>query len=1058
MLSRLVIVIFFMTAIALTLVPRSQAQTTTATISGVVTDESGGVLPGAQTTVENVETGVRRAVTTNARGLYLVPQLPPGLYQITVAMPGFETLVRTGITLTVGQQANLNLVMTVGAITQQVTVTGEAPLVNTTGSEVSGVVEERRILDLPLNGRDFTQLALVQPGILSLRNTDSIAQKGFGTRLSMAGSRPDQTAWLLDGTNIKSMSNFGTPGSASSLMLGVDAVREFQVLTSNYSAEFGGTSGGVINLVTKSGTNEFHGTAFAFHRNDNLDARDFFDIPDKPEFKRNQFGGSLGGPIKKDRTFVFGNYEGLRERLGLTNVAVVPDENARRGLIPDGKGGLEQLVVSPAVRPYLDLWPKPNGGNILDKSGNLSGLATLFAPASNSTNQDYLVARVDHHITDNQTIFSRFTFDQGQNIRPDTVPITNNPVLTRTRYATVQYENIITPQFLATSRVAYNRTNLFADVTLNIDYPANLFIFNKNVPPNFGFPGVATFGPSDRNVFGNVQNLYQIAQSFFYAQGSHSFKFGVDFQKVGLNTDGGPRDSGAFSWNSMRDFLLDNRLRSFAVKVPGSTSQRSFVQKVIGLYFQDDWNLSPKFTLNLGLRYETFTTPKEKWDRIAVVKDWVTATSFDTNVPFWRNPSKKNFSPRVGCAWDPQGNGKTAVRGGAGIFYPNLLGAYFRTPSVKNPPFAAFIETVQGNLASAVSDVDRVGPTLLSATMTPNTFMEIFQYDLDTSYEMKFNLTVERQLGGNVSVSAGYLGGRGVHLWRTADANAAPSILVDGRPFVAAGTPRLNPKTGVGTTRYSDAQSFYNGLQIEVKKRFSRGFQIQSSYTWSKTIDDATTGLALTDFLENATPQPYAPKSDRGLSALHLGQNLVINGVYLLPSPLKSGFLSYFSDGWQISSIFSASSGTAFSPRVSGRNAPDLSRSAVLQHPDLVAGRSFSSSILGDPNQYFDSSAFTLPPPGFYGNAGRNILIGPGFANLDFSLLKSTPVGIKEGSKVEFRAEFFNLFNRVNFGVPAEAQRQVFNATTRAPIAGAGKITRTIGTSRQLQFGLKLVF
>jgi len=302
----------------------------------------------------------------------------------------------------------------------------------------------------------------------------------------------------------------------------------------------------------------------------------------------------------------------------------------------------------------------------------------------------------------------------------------------------------------------------------------------------------------------------------------------------------------------------------------------------------------------------------------------------------------------------------------------------------------------------------------------------------------------------------GYLAGRGIHLWRTADVNAAPPTIVDGRPFVAPNTPRLNRNTGVGTTRYSDAQSFYNGLQVEVRKRFSQSFQFQSSYTWSKNVDDSTTGVALTDFNEGATPQPYNPKADRGLSSLHLGQNFVLNGVYLFPAPGIPGLANHLLGGWQLSGIFSASTGTPFTVYMAGRNAPDLSRNAERQHPDLIAGRSFKDMIRGGPDQYFDPTAFALPPPGFYGNAGRNILIGPGFANVDFSLMKTTPLGISEGSRLEFRAEFFNLLNRANFAVPSFTQ--VFNAASRGPVAGAGRITRTVSSSRQLQFGLRLVY
>src|SRR2546430_1328801 len=340
------------------------AQTTTAAFQGTVTDTAGAVIPAAQVTASNVETGLKRTTTTNEAGRFLLSELPPGSYEITVTLPGFETLVRKGMTLTVGQQANLVLSMNVGAIDQQVVVTGDAPIVETTQSSVAGVVEEKRITDLPLNGRDFTQLALVEPAVVSLRNTGTgEVGRGFGTRMSIAGSRPDQTGWLLDGMKINSNTFFGTPGSAGGGLLGVDGVREFQVLTANYGSEYGGTSGGVINMVTKSGTNQFHGTVYEFLRNDAIDAAAWEDNAfgnGKPPFKRNQFGFSVGGPIRKDQTFFFFNYEGLRQPKGFTNVAVVPDENAHKGLVPAANGGLQQVKIADSIADLLKLWPTPN--------------------------------------------------------------------------------------------------------------------------------------------------------------------------------------------------------------------------------------------------------------------------------------------------------------------------------------------------------------------------------------------------------------------------------------------------------------------------------------------------------------------------------------------------------------------------------------------------------------------------------------------------------------------------------------------------------------------------
>lgn len=1052
------------------------AQTTTGTISGSVTDETGSVLPGAQLSIVNMATGVKRSLTADSAGRFVASQLAPGTYEVSVTMTGFETLIRSGIVLNIGQEAKLTLSLKVGAVTEQVTVTGEAPLLNTSSSAVTGVVEEQRIQELPLNGRDFSQLPLVQPGVSAIRNGDTTVSKGYGTRVSMGGSRPDQTAWLLDGTNIKSMSNFGTPGSAAGVMLGVEAVREFQVLTSNYSAEFGGTSGGVVNMVTKSGTNDMHGSLFEFLRNSKLDARNFFDIPSKPAFKRNQFGGSLGGRIRKDRAFYFGNYEGLRQRLGVTAVSIVPDADARRGFIGGAGGTLQPVTIAPEIRPYLDLLPLPTGAS----QGAGSGTATLFAPASSPVNENYFVTRVDDHITEKQSIFARFTFDEGTLAAPDQVPLTTSQIVAHTRYATVQHDYIVSPTLLMTTRAAYNRTRLAADEIALISYPKSLELFAPGYLPTLAATGINTFGPGSQNVQYRIQNIYSFNEAMQYIRGAHSMKFGFQFDHAGANINiTGAGFNGNYTWNSLTDFLADNRLSAFAGLAPGGSSTRTYMQYVYGTYFQDDWKMRPNFTWNFGLRYGPFTAPTEKWGRISMVKDWVTATRYQTDIGMFKNPSKKNISPRVGFAWDPHGDGKTAVRAGVGLFFVDLLSPYYLTPGGKNPPFAGATASVlrngQGNLATSVADMALIGPSLLNPVLTPNILLEILDWNLNSSYEMKFNFTVQRQLPGRLSLSVGYLGDRGVHLWRNSDANDSPFIRVDGRAFVPAGTPRVNRNAGAGTTRHSDAQSFYNGLQVELKKNFSHGFQFQTSYTWSKNVDDATTGVANTDFNEGVSSQAYQTKMDRGVSALNVGQNLVINGVYMIPSPVHSGLMLHVVDGWQVSTIFSASGGTPFSPRVSGRNAPDQSRSTGGQRPDVVAGRNSENMTsgatagcvsgtsrvaagrkLGTPDLYFDPCAFFLPVPGFYGNAGRNIVVGPGYMNLDFSVTKSTPIHLGEASRLEFRGEFFNLMNRANFALPSSIQ--VLNPANGQYVAGAGKITKTVGTSRQMQFGLKLIF
>ncbi|MSO20036.1 MAG: TonB-dependent receptor [Acidobacteria bacterium] len=1051
-------------------------QSTTGTISGTVSDESGAVLPGAQVAASNTATGAHRTVSTDAVGRYVITQLPPGSYDISSSMTGFGTLVRQGVTLALSQQVTLHLAMRVGAVSEQVTVTGEAPLVNTSSGTVSGVVDETRIQQLPLNGRDFSQLPLVQTGVTDVLTGDNAMSKGTGARISMGGSRVDQTAWLLDGTNIHSPSFFGTPGGAAGVMLGVDAVREFQVLTSNYSAEVGGSSGGVINMVTKSGTNTIHGTLFHSIRNSAVNARAMNDIPDKAALKWNQYGGAIGGPIRQDRTFFFANYESIIRRSGATQSPLVPDDALRLGLVPDtnAPGGRRQVNVAASVRPYLDIWPRAN-----------SGAGVHFFSSPNPINEHYVVGRLDHAFNDKQSLFLRFTLDNGDITSPDPLPITNTETEMNTRYATLGHDYIISPTFLLSTRLAANRTLLGSDEIALVDYPVSL---NKLLPGylfSVGYTGVTSIGINTQNVIRHAQTLFTLDERAQYIRGAHAMKFGVQIDRVESSRRGGSAGlNGSMGWSSAELFLTDARPLTFSAAAPGLDNARTYLQYLYGVFLQDDWKIRPHFTLNLGVRYDPSTGPDERHGRESTVNDWTTATAFQTDIGLFNNPSKRNISPRVGFAWDPKGDGMTAVRGGFGLFFMQLLSAHYVVQGAKNQPYFATTSAILGNLASVEADLAANRAALLSPNFGGEiTFLEITQWDLNPSYEMKFNLSVERQFSNSLSVTLGYLGGRGIHLWRNTDVNNSPYVLdASGRPLVVAGTPRVNPRAGVGQTRYSDAQSFYNGLQVEVKKRMSSGFQLQTSYTWSKSVDDSTTGVANTDYNEGSASQAYLTKADRGLSALHVGQNIAVNGIWAIPSSADSGLVSHILGGWQLSGIFRAKSGTPFSVKVTSRNAPDQSRGANLQRPELAPGRNqenitagttagcgtgagaiAAGQALGTPTRYYDPCAFVRPPvpvgfavgSGYFGNLGRNTLTGPGLVNFDFSLSKSVPLGLSEGSEIKLQADAFNIFNRNNLGLPATG---ALNPLTGAYIAEAGRINTQVTRPRQMQFGLKLIF
>jgi hypothetical protein len=723
-----------------------------------------------------------------------------------------------------------------------------------------------------------------------------------------------------------------------------------------------------------------------------------------------------------------------------------------------------------------------NGGSV---GGANSGVGAHFFSSPNPINEHYWVGRLDHQINSAQSLFFRATIDNGEITSPDPLPITTTESEMNTRYATLAHDYVASPSFLLSTRLAANRTLLGADEIPLVDYPSSLEKLLPGYLFTVGYTGVQSIGINTQNVIRHAQTLWTLDERAQATRGAHSMKFGITMDRVESSRRGGSAGlNGSMSWAGVEQFLTDQRPQTFAGAAPGLDNARTYVQYLYGFFFQDDWKARPNLTLNLGLRYDPSSGPHERHKRESTVDNWMTATAFQTNIGLFNNPSERYWSPRVGFAWDPQGNAMTAVRGGFGLFYMQLLSAHYVVQGAKNQPFFATTNAILGNLGSVVSDLAANRAALLSPNFGGEiTFLEITQWNLDPSYEMKFNLSVERQIGRNASLTVGYLGGRGVHLWRNTDVNNAPYVLdAAGRPLVVFGTPRINRLAGVGQTRYSDAQSFYNAMQVELKKKMSGGFQLQTSYTWSKSVDDSTTGVANTDYNEGSASQAYLTKADRGLSALHVGQNIVVNGIWEVPSAFDGGIGNYLFGGWQLAGIFRAKSGTPFSVKVTSRNAPDQSRSASLQRPELAPGRDFENITtgtsagcgagagavpagqrLGTTSRYYDPCAFVRPgaPVGFaagsgyFGNLGRNTLTGPGLVNFDFSLSKSVPLGLREGSEIKFQADAFNIFNRNNLGLPATG---ALNPITNAYTPEAGRINTQVTRPRQMQFGLKLIF
>lgn len=1029
----------------------------TASILGTVSDPAGGVVPGVSITVTNTDTGISQQVTTDKSGRYAVHFLPPGPYSLSASVSAFKTETRSGIVLTVGQQAVIDLTLQVGERKEVVNVTGAAPLVNTTASETSYLVSDTTIRDLPLNGRDFVQLALLQPGVSSIASisgnsevtTGGTAGNTNGGKFSVNGQPSKAVTYLIDGSDVSDP--FGlipTLGGVSGAALGVEAIKEFRIITNDYTAAYGRHAGGVVEAITRSGTNDLHGGAFDFLRNSAVDAKNFFDDPTRriPEFRRNQFGFNLGGPIVRDRTFIFGDYEGLRELLGVTQTFASPDSGARSGNL--GRNGM--VTVDPRIRPFLALYPLPNGLDF----GDGTGIVKTSSPQP--INEDYFLIRVDHQLGSNDRLFARYLFDDGRSTNPlesTVVPGFPGKVNNRNQFFAIGEQKSFSPTIVNAFQFSYSRQKALG---LPIETTPGV---ETSLIPGQPLGQVVTFGlPTIGNVFtipiGEFNNILQYSDNLSMSRGKHFLKFGADIRRVQNNGPFALAFLGEYQFADLAHFL-QAAPSIFLGAVPGNAnSDRGYRLTDWGFYVQDDFSVAPRFTVNLGLRYEGSSDPSEATGRIANVIHPLTDTA-PTAGKLLSSP-KHLFAPRIGFAWSP--DQKTAIRAGYGIFYSFLsINEYSDTRFL--PPFYQILLSV--------------APTFLNPTsgafVIPSFGITVpTQFDYQQPNAQEFNATVQREISSNFSVQAAYVGGRGYHLLRSGNLNTPVPQIVNGRVFFPTGAPRRNPNFGAILFISSDAQSEYNSLQLSAQKRFSRGLQFQASYTWSRSIDDAS-GPFLSDFITQSGPvQNYFCRTcDRGLSAWDTPHNFVFNWIYELPFGPNKPFLSGVTGGatklvggWSIGGIVALHSGLPFTPVLGFNNSNDGSI-FLADRPDVVG----PCRILGNPSRWFDPSCFAPPPAGTYGNAGRDILKGPDFKNVDFVLSKET--SITEKARIQFRAEFFNLFNHPNFAPPINSTgfnglggngEIIFNAGSSTPLPTAGQIFSTANTSRQIQFGLKFLF
>ncbi|MDQ3133308.1 MAG: TonB-dependent receptor, partial [Acidobacteriota bacterium] len=648
------------------------AQQTASTLTGDIKDQQGALVVGAQVSALNQETGLVRSVVTDDEGRFVFPALPVGIYEIRAEMSGFEPYSRTGLRTTIGETAVVNVVLEIAQRGEQIDVVGQAELVNTQTSELSYLVNEDAIRDLPLNGRNYTDLALLQPGVVAYPNRDggSVVAHGLGT--SINGQDPRSNVYLLDGTPQNDFTN-GPAGSAAGTVLGIETIREFRVETNSYSAEFGRNSGGQINALSKSGTNEFHGSLYEFHRNDNFDARNFFDGARKPEFKRNQFGGSFGGPIKQDQTFFFFGYESLRERLGQTISTVVPDLNARNGILP---GSPNPITINPAVRPFLDEFPLPNGPNLG------GGLAAYNFGFNRQVTQHFTQGRVDHNWNDFHQSFARYTFDNADQALPTDFPQFPRSFLSRNQFFTAEHRFIQSARTLHTSRFGFGRTRIGQEIESSTTQQLQPFIAGRDTIGNIDIAGIPRFGPQSSVNLRLTQNVFSFEHGVVHTRGRHLLKFGALAERYQDNMVNPTFSLGTYTFASLRNFLTNTPQRFIGLPADGALD-RYWRFTLFGFYAQDSFRVHPRLTLNAGLRYEFATQPIDLYGRDSAL------INLSDRAPvvgqLYENPTKKNLSPRVGFAWDVFGDGKTSLRGGYGLYF-NTNNQQNLIVTVTNPP------------------------------------------------------------------------------------------------------------------------------------------------------------------------------------------------------------------------------------------------------------------------------------------------------------------------------------------------------------------------------------